>query len=60
MSITILYMAQLSDHLVRFVNVGNPTRMLAIGDPDSDSILPMDDEVWNSAVSDYEVFHGLF
>ncbi|KAE9366738.1 hypothetical protein N431DRAFT_384656 [Stipitochalara longipes BDJ] len=36
--------------LDRFVNVGNPTRMLAIGDPDSASILPMDDEVWNSAI----------
>ena len=57
--VTIIEMAPLSDHLARFVNLGNPTRTLAIGDPDSDSILPMDDEVWNSAVSDYEVFHDL-
>jgi hypothetical protein len=33
------------------VNLGNPTRTLAIQEPPSSSILPMDDELWDQGVS---------
>jgi hypothetical protein len=34
-----------------FVNLGNPTRMLATTDPEPSSILPIDDNAWDSIVS---------
>ncbi|RFU31126.1 hypothetical protein B7463_g5209, partial [Scytalidium lignicola] len=34
----------------RFVNLGTPTRQLVVEDPESTTILPMDDEAWDSGV----------
>lgn len=49
-SFVILRMRTAIDSQSRFVNLGNPTRVLATEEPQAQDILPIDDEAWDNDV----------